>query len=157
AASASRRRRRQCVFAACGVDCLFLVRRVRIAGSITTDPLGSIALTGDQIAIVSGNVTAPGGNISLGGGTATYGGPPPLPLPGVAVCLTHPASWSVGATAERFSQRNGAIFDDVLPGGQVKISGNYIVLVPGSLIDVSGASGISTLQAAGSDAAVGGL
>jgi hypothetical protein len=94
---------------------------LNIAGSITTDPLGSIALTGDQIAIVSGNVTAPGGNISLGGGTATYGGPPPIPLTGAGVWLTQTGSLSVGGTAERFSQRNGAIFDDVLPGGQVKI------------------------------------
>jgi filamentous hemagglutinin len=45
-----------------------------IAGTIETDPKGSVALTGDQIAIVSGTVKAPGGTITLGGGTYTAPG-----------------------------------------------------------------------------------
>jgi hypothetical protein len=47
-------------------------------------------------------------------------------------------------------QSNHLSYGDVLPGGQVNISGGYIVLAPGSVIDVSGAAGLSTLQSAGS-------
>jgi hypothetical protein len=41
---------------------------------------------------------------------------------------------------------------DVLPGGQVTVSGGDIILAPGSVIDVSGASGPSSFAAAGSGA-----
>src|SRR5262249_16490121 len=47
-------------------------------------------------------------------------------------------------------QSNGTIFQDVLAGGNVEVSGGTIVLAPGSIIDVSGAMGSSTLAAAGS-------
>src|SRR5262249_21905655 len=45
---------------------------LNIAGTIATDPRGSVTLTGDQIAIVSGTVEAPGGTITLSGGTYAY-------------------------------------------------------------------------------------
>ena len=125
---------------------------LNIAGSIATDPLGSVSLTGDQIAIVSGSVTAPGGVINLNGGTATFG-PTPILFAGAGVWVTQTGSLSAAGTAVSLAQNNGLVFDDVLPAGSVNLSGGYIVLAPGSIVDVSGASGISSLQAAGSGAA----
>jgi hypothetical protein len=53
-------------------------------------------------------------------------------------------------------QSNNLPFNDALPGGQVTVSGGYVVLVPDSVIDVSGASGLSSLGAAGSGNPFGG-
>jgi hypothetical protein len=123
-----------------------------IAGTIATDPLGSVSLTGDQIAIVSGTVSAPGGTINLGGGTASYGAstvvPVKVPFTGAGVWVTDTGSLSTAGDEVTSVQSIHLAYEDVLPGGQV--NGGYVVLAPRSVIDVSGAAGFSTLQAAGS-------
>ena len=136
---------------------------LNIAGIITVDPKGSVKLIGDQIAIVSGTIMAPGGNITLGGGTYTTpeGNPAyqesspqaslaPAALLGEGVWLTSTGRLSVAGKQIAVPEMSGgAVFRDVLPGGQVTVSGGDIVLARGSVIDVSGAAGQSTLLAAG--------
>jgi hypothetical protein len=135
---------------------------LNIAGTIAVDPKGSVSLTGDQIAIVSGTVLAPGGSITLGGGTYTTpeGNPAfqeaspfaslaPAPLLGEGVWLTSTGRLSAAGAQITLPQSNGSTFSDVLSGGQVTVSGGDIVLARSSVIDVSGAAGQSTLLAAG--------
>jgi filamentous hemagglutinin len=132
---------------------------VNIAGTITTDPLGSVSLTGDQVAVVSGTVSAPGGTINITGGSAgsasyttpnTGNGPGKRPFAGAGVWVTDTGILSTAGAEVTSLQSNRLPYEDVLPGGQVTITGGYIVLASGSVIDVSGATGLSTLQAAGS-------
>jgi filamentous hemagglutinin family protein len=135
---------------------------VNVAGTIQTDPKGSVTLIGDQIAIVSGTVSAPGGSITLSGGTFTARGDGLTLLDGEGVWLTGTGTTSldgaptgagvlsVAGTTIDIPQANGAIFRDVLPGGQVTLSGSYVALAPGSMIDVSGSSGLSSLAPTGS-------
>ncbi|MTD94380.1 filamentous hemagglutinin N-terminal domain-containing protein [Hyphomicrobium sp. xq] len=127
---------------------------LNIAGRIETDAKGSIKLTGDQIAIVSGIVSAPGGAIALGGGTYKSIQPDasgaPVPLRGEGVWLTGTGKLLAAGTQIAVPQSDGTIFSDVLAGGQVTVSGGDIVLAAGSVIDVSGTAGQSTLRAAGS-------
>ena len=134
---------------------------LNIAGAIQTDPNGTVALTGDQIAIVSGTVMAPGGTITLAGGTyTTPGGNPAYQAPtgasysqavliGEGVWLTGTGRLLATGTEIAVPQGNGTLFNDVLQGGQVTVSGGDIVLSNGSVIDVSGTAGPSTLLAAG--------
>ena len=124
-----------------------------IGGTIQTDPKGSVTLIGDQAAVVSGIVDAPGGSITLGGGTYNNsanaaGGSLPVALNGEGVWLT--GQLLATGTEIAVPQSNRTTYQDVLPGGQVSVSGGDIFLVPGSTIDVSGTSGLSTLAAAGS-------
>ena len=131
-----------------------------IAGTIETDPKGSVNLIGDQIAIVSGIVDAPAGTITLGGGTYSYvpavsGGAYefPTPLNGEGVWLTASGELLAAGTQIAVPQSGGLPYRDVLPGGQVTVSGGDIILAPRSLIDVSGVSGVSSLAPAGSGSA----
>ncbi len=123
-----------------------------IAGTIETDPLGSVSLAGDQIAVVSGTVEAPGGTINFSGGTFTYPGSanPIIDLKGEGLWLTDTGKLLARGEAVTSVQSNGQPYDDVLPGGSVSVTGGYVILAPNSLIDVSGTSGLATLNAAGS-------
>jgi filamentous hemagglutinin family protein len=122
---------------------------LNIAGTIETDPKGSVSLTGDQIAIVSGIVDVPGGSITLAGGTYSYpSGPGVKALDGEGIWLTSTGQLLARGTEVAFPQGR-LTYEDVLPGGQVTVSGGEIILAPGSLIDVSGTSGAATLLAAG--------
>ena len=122
-----------------------------IAGTIDTDPKSSVTLTGDQIAVVGGTVSAPGGTITFSGGTysgvATTQGP--AALNGEGVWLVSGGQLLATGTAVAIPS-GGFVSRDVLPGGQVTISGGDIILAPGSVIDVSGTSGLSSFAAAGS-------
>jgi filamentous hemagglutinin len=143
---------------------------LNIAGTIAVDPKGSVSLTGDQVAIVSGTVLAPGGSIALAGGTyTTPAGNPGDPadpsmnfqqgspqaslalgaLLGEGVWLTSTGRLLAAGAQVIVPQSNGSLFSDVLPGGVVSVSGGDLVLARGSVIDVSGAAGQSTLLAAG--------
>jgi filamentous hemagglutinin family protein len=129
---------------------------LNIDGNIQTDPLGSVTLTGAQLAEVSGTVTVPSGSITLNGGTYQGPlGPNPTPLLGQGVWLTQSGQLLAEGTQIFVPQSNGTVYADVLPGGDVSVSGGYVVLTPGSTINVSGTSGVSTLAAAGSSAASG--
>jgi filamentous hemagglutinin family protein len=122
---------------------------LNIAGTIVTDPKGSISLTGDQIAIVSGTVEALGGSITLAGGTYSYpSGPGVKALDGEGVWLTPTGRLLANGTEVAIPQAKFTYYD-VSAGGQVTVSGGEIILAPGSLIDVSGTSGVATLLAAG--------
>ncbi len=125
---------------------------LNIAGTIETDPLGTINLAGDQIAAVSGTVEAPGGTINFTGGTFTYFGAtqPAIDLQGEGLWLTDTGKLLAPGVAVTSLQSNGQPYDDVLSGGSINVTGSYVILAPGSLIDVAGTSGLATLGAAGS-------
>jgi hypothetical protein len=95
-------------------------------------------LTGDEIAVVSGTVSAPSGTIVLGGGTfdPIGTGQGPAALNGEGVWLA--SGGQLLATGTEVATPSGRLLlGDVLPGGQVTISGGNIILAPGSIIDVS--------------------
>ena len=109
--------------------------------SIRTDAKGSVSMTGDLVT-VAGSIIAPGGSISAAGGGRYLSNDPNLLLPTILI-----GSEAVLSTAGKrllipnaFGLRQGQI----LAGGTISIGGN-IVAEKGSLIDVSGASGVLDL------------
>ncbi|WP_195930276.1 filamentous haemagglutinin family protein [Hyphomicrobium album] len=135
---------------------------------LRTDPLGKITLRGDQLAIVAGTVEAPGGTIVLEGGTSLT--PNSQVIAGQGVWLTETGKLLARGTVIERPLGNGLVSRDVVAGGSVTVrslsgstanfalndsgfgvtlGGSYVVLAAGSLIDVSGTSGQSTLPGAG--------
>ena len=112
------------------------------AGSlIRTDALGSVTFRGESVAL-AGSVIAPGGSITVTGANQFPAIPsgPPLPtvhLAGSVVLSTagrpvarlHPKGWRQG---------------QITPGGTITVTGN-IVAEHGSVLDVSGSSGVLDL------------
>lgn len=107
---------------------------------IKTDPLGGIAFNGNTVTML-GSIFAPAGTISLSGGTdskslfadqnqalaTVYIGPGSiLSAAGTTLMLPDP-----------YGRRTGL----ALPGGTISLRGN-IVAAAGSVLDVSGASGV---------------
>nr|MCU0749669.1 filamentous hemagglutinin N-terminal domain-containing protein [Akkermansiaceae bacterium] len=109
--------------------------------SIRTDVKGSVTLTGDLVTI-AGSIIAPGGSISAAGGSRYISNDPNLLLPTTLI-----GSEAVLSTAGKrllvpnaFGLRQG----QVVAGGSITLGGN-LVAESGSLIDVSGASGVLDL------------
>ncbi|RYD24259.1 MAG: filamentous hemagglutinin N-terminal domain-containing protein [Verrucomicrobiaceae bacterium] len=113
------------------------------AGStITTDAGGSINIKGQSVSL-AGSLISPGGKITVTGDNS-------YPMVGNAVSprtTVHLASTAVLSTAgkrvlvsDAFGRRTGS----VIAGGTISISGN-ILADKGSLLDVSGASGVLDL------------
>ena len=109
---------------------------------VETDPLGSISLTGDSVAVL-GQLVAPGGSVSV---AMTDGLDPNSVFSGPLASLTTiylgprsvlSAKGTVLYTPNPYGFHTGS----VLPGGRVSVSGN-IVAEAGAVLDVSGASGI---------------
>lgn len=103
--------------------------------SIHTDPLASVSVNAQTIAIL-GSIYAPGGTITLQGANK-YPITSPMALPTVYLgpqSVLSTAGTTV-FTPNAFGQRTGY----VLPGGTISVSGN-IVAMAGAVLDVSGSS-----------------
>jgi len=112
---------------------------------IQTDPLGSVAITGSTVTIL-GKISAPGGSIQIAGDSSF---PTDLaPLAALATVYLGPqSSLSAAGTTLLLPDHYGRRVGSVLPGGTISVSGN-IVAQAGSVLDVSGASGILDLAPA---------
>jgi filamentous hemagglutinin family protein len=117
------------------------------AGSLLqAGPRGSVTLAGDTVSVL-GSVDAPGGSI-----TVTGRGSWPDVVEGEVTDTAARATVYVGPESrlnaagtvlpvpDPFGYRKGT----VLPGGQITLTGN-VIAEPGSLLDVSGTSGILDL------------
>jgi filamentous hemagglutinin len=110
---------------------------------ITTDPGGSLSLTSDTRLDIEGTLRAPGGEISLTVNLpsdtfdASYD-------PTQGIWLGPDAVLDASGAAEIFPNSMGNPTGSVLPGGTVNLTADagYVELLPGSVIDVSGTSGL---------------
>lgn len=112
-------------------------------------PSGSVTLAGDTVSVL-GSVDAPGGSITVRGR-----GSWPTVVQGDVINEVARATVYIGpesrlnaagmvvTTPDPFGLRKGS----VLPGGTITLAGN-IIAEPGSLLDVSGASGVLDLNPA---------
>jgi filamentous hemagglutinin len=108
---------------------------------IQADPLANISLTSNVRVVVDGTLSAPGGSISIGLGSSllesSYNATQ-------AIWLGSQGVLNVAGVAQIYlnsiEQRSG----NVLSGGTVNLEANrgYIELLPGSLIDLAGTSGV---------------
>lgn len=112
---------------------------------INTDPKGSVTLKGDTVAVL-GNILAPGGAITISGQASSalaFGiGVPTVDI-GPNSLLSTAGTLLLTPDPSGNNYRTGS----VLPGGTISISGN-IVAEAGSVLDVSGATGMLDLPAA---------
>ena len=115
------------------------------AGSIIkTDPMGSVTIRA-QTAAVLGSISAPGGSININGSGSFLTIIPSIQaLPTVDIGPN--SVLSTAGTTLLIADSRGYRTGSVLSGGNISISGN-IVTEAGSLLDVSGASGILDLVA----------
>jgi filamentous hemagglutinin family protein len=107
---------------------------------IHAGPLGAVDLVGDTVTVL-GSVYAPGGQIKVKGADKLPSLDPNPPDAQNTVYLGPSARLSAAGalvlTPDPFGRRTGF----VLPGGSISVSGN-IVAELGSVLDVSGASGV---------------
>lgn len=112
---------------------------------IRTDPLASVLLKGDTVAVF-GSVYAPGGSISVEGGlnstTLFLDALNALPT----VYISSGSVLSAAGTTVLADDPYGRRLGRVLSGGKIQVSGN-IVAAAGSVFDVSGASDVLDNQA----------
>ncbi len=110
---------------------------------VRTNPLGNVGLKADTIAFL-GSIIAPGGTITLTGANRfPSNATPTQALP--TVYLGPRSLLSTAGTVVLQPDAYGRRVGTVLPGGTVSVAGN-IVGARGSVIDVSGASGILDLH-----------
>ncbi len=110
---------------------------------IRTDPRASVSFSGDTVAIL-GQVDAPAGAISIKGGSDSI----KIFKQDVAQAVAMPTVYlgsesrlSAAGTRVFMPDPFGRRVGTVLPGGTIDVSGN-IVAAAGSVLDVSGASGM---------------
>lgn len=112
------------------------------AGSvIRTDPKGSVSLAGQTVDVL-GSIYTPGGTISISGAkdsTSFFAGAPDAPL--VTVDIGANSVLSTAGTTLLSYNAYGYRTGSVLAGGKINVSGN-ILAEQGSVLDVSGASGV---------------
>ena len=107
--------------------------------TLRVDPLGEVSLKG-QTAAILGSVYAPGGTIHISGGKNSF----PLLFTDQDHALTtvyigsHSVLSTAGTTVLR-ADAYGRRIGEVLPGGQISVTGN-IVAAAGAVLDVSGTS-----------------
>jgi len=106
---------------------------------IRTDPQGTVNLSGDTVAVL-GSVLTPGGAITVSGGASSvFGAQEGQALP--TVDLGPQSVLSAAGTTLLTPNPQNFRTGSVLPGGTITVKGN-IVAEPGSILDVSGASGV---------------
>ena len=117
---------------------------------ISTDPGGTLSLTSDTRLDIEGTLQAPGGAISLGLSL------PPSTLdatydPTQGIWLGQNAVLDASGAPEIFPNGVGNPVGSVLAGGTVSLTADagYIELLPGSVINVSGTSGLIDLSPVG--------
>jgi filamentous hemagglutinin len=110
---------------------------------ISTDPGGSLSLATDTELDVEGTLTAPGGNISLTVSDAGIETTSPSYYPSQAIWLGADAVLDASGAARVFPNSVGSLTGTVLSGGTVSLTADAgdVELLPGSSIDVRGASG----------------
>ncbi len=110
---------------------------------IETDPLATVSISANTAAVL-GSIIAPGGNISISGGGNTLAlfSDQSHALP--TVDLGPESFLSVAGTIVLTPNALGLRTGSVLAGGNITVSGN-IVAENGSLLDVSGATGVLDL------------
>ncbi len=119
--------------------------------SIQTDPLATVSIKGDTVAVL-GSIIAPGGAITLSGGITYVDTVPPLqPLPTVDLGPKSFLSTSGVTVITPDPTGRGFRTGTVLPGGTITVSGN-IVAESGARLDVSGASNVIDMRPAYSTA-----
>jgi filamentous hemagglutinin len=123
--------------------------------TIGTDPGGSLTLSSNTSMVVDGTLRAPGGDISL----ALVEGPGDVtPLtydPTQALWLGPDAVLDASGAAKIFPNGLGNPVGSVLAGGTVSLDADvgYLELLPGSVIDVNGTSGLIDVSPVGGGAA----
>ncbi|HUN24796.1 MAG TPA: filamentous hemagglutinin family protein [Steroidobacteraceae bacterium] len=122
--------------------------------AIDADPGASIAVSSDTLLIEDGTLRAPGGAISLNLG---FAGEPPLEgfEPSQGIWLGANGVLDVSGTPQISVDAAGLRTGQVLSGGTVTLLAQQgsIELLPGSLIDVAGASGVIDTTPVGGGAA----
>jgi filamentous hemagglutinin family protein len=108
--------------------------------SITTDAGGIVSISA-QTATVLGSIDAPGGKITISGAGDSSTIFQNITTPLVTVYLGPNSILSTAGTTVLTPDVYGYLTGNVLPGGSIKVSGN-IVAAAGSVLDVSGASGV---------------
>lgn len=110
------------------------------AGSrIQTDPLASVKLKGQTVAVL-GSVYAPGGKIQITGAKDSQTiGFSDITKPLTTVYLGSRSVLSTKGTTVREPDAYDRRIGQVLPGGEISVSGN-LVAARGSVLDVSGAA-----------------
>lgn len=111
--------------------------------TIGTDPGGSISLASDTQLDVEGTLAAPAGDISLTLSDAAIETESPAYYPAQAIWLGSHAVLDAGGAARIFPDKVGELTGTVLAGGTVSLTADAgaVELLPGSVIDASGASG----------------
>lgn len=103
-----------------------------------TDPLASVNLTGQTVAVL-GKVWAPAGSISVSAGNSNAAAPNST-VARTTLFLGERSELSTAGTTLLLPDAYGRRMGAVLPGGSVRLTGN-ILAAPGALIDVSGTQG----------------
>lgn len=144
-------------FNATGMDDPFTVDSLEVradivmaaGSSIVTDAGGSVSFKGDTVTLL-GSVTTPGGKITVSGASSfpLRGGQrnlvtQALPTVHIGSGALLSAAGKVVLKPDAFGRRTGTVYD----GGSISLSGN-IVAEEGSLLDVSGTSGVLDLDPA---------
>lgn len=104
--------------------------------SLRTQAGGQLSLAADDRIVVAGGLSAPAGAINL---TLNDAGAPANR--GEGIWLMPGSRIDVGGVAQVFSDALGRRTGSVLPGGAINLQAKrgYLVLAPGSVLDVSGA------------------
>ena len=110
---------------------------------IRTDTLAAVSLTGRTLAVL-GSIEAPGGLITLAAGD-TNAARPNTDTALTTLFLGPRSELTTAGTTLLLPDAYGRRTGRVLPGGTISLTGN-ILAAPGSLIDVSGATGILDLH-----------
>ena len=144
-------------FSALGSDDPFTLDKLEVRGDIvmglgaeiTTDAGASVSFKGGTVTLL-GSVIAPGGTITVAGagsfpmtGTQKYAMTQALPTVHLGAAADLNASGITQLVPDVYGRRVGKVFN----GGAISISGN-ILAESGSLINVTGASGILDLDPA---------
>jgi filamentous hemagglutinin family protein len=108
--------------------------------SITTDAGGSVSISGNTVTVL-GSIDAPGGKITIKGGSDSSTLFDTITTPLVTLYLGPDSILSTAGTTVLTPDVYGYLTGSVLPGGSISISGN-IVAAAGSVLNVSGASGV---------------
>ena len=110
---------------------------------VTTDPLGSVSITGNTVAIL-GSVIVPAGTISVSGNYALVLKPTQPTTALIDVDLAPGSLLSTAGTTLSTPNAYGYDTGAVLGGGSITVFGN-ILAESGAVLNVSGASGVFDL------------
>jgi len=111
--------------------------------SIKTEGYGNLSFSGDTVTVL-GSIKAPGGSIRIAGGNSFVQQQPSTTTPFATVYIGSTASLSTAGKEVTYLHPRGWRSGEVLPGGQITVSGN-IIAERGAMFDVSGSKGVLDL------------